>query len=143
MMWRKAELFGDHEIAQLILAETNPGKVKALGRRVRNFDVALWNANAKAAVRDGVLLKFQQNADIKDVLLATGDKVLVEASPHDAIWGIGLAEADAKRTPEAQWPGTNWLGEVLMDVRAILRRNLAASQSGSEDEDATEKLSST
>lgn len=142
-MWRKAELFGDHEIAQLILAETNPGKVKALGRRVRNFDVALWNANAKAAVRDGVLLKFQQNADIKDVLLATGDKVLVEASPHDAIWGIGLAEADAKRTPEAQWPGTNWLGEVLMDVRAILRRNLAASQSGSEDEDATEKLSST
>lgn len=143
MMWRKAELFGDHEIAQEILSETNPGKVKALGRRVRNFDVAQWNANAKAAVRDGVLLKFEQNADIKDILLATGDKVLVEASPHDAIWGIGLAEADAKRTPEERWPGTNWLGEVLMDVRTILRRNLAASQSASDDDDApAEKVAS-
>jgi ribA/ribD-fused uncharacterized protein len=132
MMWRKAMLFGDNEIAEECLREVNPGRVKALGRRVRNFEQAKWDAAAKACVRDGVLLKFSQNESIKQVLLATGDKLLVEASPNDAIWGIGLAADVAERTPREQW-GTNWLGQVLMEVREILRK--AANGDDDDDDD--------
>jgi ribA/ribD-fused uncharacterized protein len=101
MMWRKAELFGDAEMAAAILQERNPGKVKALGRRVRNFDKDKWDAVARQCVRDGVVLKFRQNAALRDVLLATGEKMMVEASPTDAIWGIGLSEERALSTPPA------------------------------------------
>lgn len=127
MMWRKAELFGDAEMAAAILQERNPGKVKALGRRVRNFDKDKWDAVARQCVRDGVVLKFRQNAALRDVLLATGEKMMVEASPTDAIWGIGLSEERALSTPPAQWPGTNWLGLVLNEARTILRAESAQS----------------
>jgi ribA/ribD-fused uncharacterized protein len=142
MMWRKALLFNDAEMTAAILNETNPGRVKALGRKVKNFDAAKWNAVAKACVRDGVLLKFAQNDDILSVLLATGDKELVEASPNDAIWGIGLTADAAERTPRENW-GTNWLGQVLMEVREILRRRQGGKDCGNDgedDDDATEEL---
>lgn len=120
-MWRKALLFGDDAAAAAILNEPNPGKVKALGRQVKKFDKDQWDAVARQCVRDGVVLKFRQNADLLSVLLATGDKVLVEASPTDAIWGIGLTEERALLTPPDQWKGTNWLGLVLGEARDILR----------------------
>jgi ribA/ribD-fused uncharacterized protein len=126
MMWRKAVLFNDAEIAAEALRETSPKLVKALGRRVRNFDKATWDAVARDTVRDGVLLKFEQNERIRQVLLGTGDLVLAEAAPHDSIWGIGLAADVALQTPREQW-GTNWLGQVLMEVRAILRQRAAAA----------------
>jgi predicted NAD-dependent protein-ADP-ribosyltransferase YbiA (DUF1768 family) len=127
MMWRKALLFNDAEMTAAILNETNPGRVKALGRKVKNFDAAKWNAVA---------------TDILSVLLATGDKELVEASPNDAIWGIGLTADAAERTPRENW-GTNWLGQVLMEVREILRRRQGGNDGeddGEDDDDATEEL---
>lgn len=135
MMWRKAELFGDDVAAAAILNEPNPGKVKALGRAVKKFDKDQWDAVARQCVRDGVVLKFRQNADLLSVLLATGDKVLVEASPTDAIWGIGLTEERALLTPPDQWKGTNWLGLVLGEAREILRAEQAQTQQESDDND--------
>ena len=121
-MYRKAMLFGDLEIAQACRTQTDPMKVKGLGRQVQGFDAKVWDAHCRDAMLDACILKFSQNEDIAEILLSTGEKRLVEASPHDAIWGIGLSAADAQRTPVAEWPGTNYLGVVLEKVREHLRR---------------------
>ena len=121
MMAGKARLFGDGEIAGQILAAAEPGAVKALGRKIRGFDEATWVAHRSGIVEAANLAKFSQNPALRDFLLATGEKVLVEASPVDAIWGIGLAADDARAQDPAQWPGLNLLGFALMQVRARLR----------------------
>ena len=105
--------------------------MKGLGRKVSNFDKELWDKEAKNCVRDGVLLKFEQNKELRDYLLSTGEAYLVEASPSDSIWGIGLDAQAARQTKVEDWPGTNWLGEVLMDVRHYLRT--IANEEGKEE----------
>lgn len=55
--------------------------------------------------------------DLKRALLATGGTTLVEASPGDTIWGIGLRASNPKASRRDQWRGTNWLGEILTQVR--------------------------
>lgn len=121
----------DDVMAAKILRETDPRKVKGLGRAVSNFDADLWNKNARSAVRDGCYLKFSQNKAMGDVLLKTGTQHLVEASPSDRIWGIGFSAADALGNLE-KW-GTNWLGEVLMEVRDMLRKDVSKKDSDDTD----------
>mmetsp|Transcript_2290 Transcript_2290/g.3797 ORF Transcript_2290/g.3797 Transcript_2290/m.3797 type:complete len:184 (+) Transcript_2290:32-583(+) len=140
MMWGKAKLFGDETMAQKILETPDPRQVKGLGRKVRNFDGKLWNKEAKNIVRDGCLLKFRQNKTMNETLLSTGNKMLVEASPHDSIWGIGLDAAAARKVKEEDWPGTNWLGQVLMEVREILRKEENNNNNNDEDDDNTEEM---
>jgi ribA/ribD-fused uncharacterized protein len=114
MMHRKALLFNDSETAKKIMqAGYNPKKHKELGRLVKNFDAAVWNKHAKAIVYAGNYEKFTQNEKLLEVLKATKGKVIVEASPYDKIWGIGLSPEDPKRFDPKEWKGTNWLGEVL------------------------------
>ena len=120
MMYRKAMLFGDTETAQAILAEPSPRAQKALGRKVRGFEEALWCAHREHIMFDGCYAKFSQNPALKAELLATGERVLVEASPDDRIWGIGLHETDARAHDPAQWQGLNLLGKALMQVREAL-----------------------
>ena len=117
MMYSKAMLFGDIDAANKILHSTNPKEQKQLGRSVRNFNVDRWDAVAQSVVYTGNMEKFTQNPKLLEQLLATGETVLVEASPYDKIWGIGLTEAVAKVTPVEQWRGTNYLGKVLTRVR--------------------------
>ena len=117
MMYSKATFFGDKETAELIMQSTNPKEQKALGRKVKNFDAEKWNDVAKAFVYTGNMEKFNQNPKLKQILLDTDGTTLVEASPYDKIWGIGLDEKTAKVTPVEKWPGTNWLGEVLTSLR--------------------------
>jgi len=120
MMYSKAKLFGDDEIADKIMATSNPRVQKMLGRQVRDFDAEVWQIAAVDVVYKGNLAKFTQNPQLMKQLLATEGTVLVEASPYDKIWGIGLNEEDAKRTPPDRWPGTNLLGLVLTQVREDL-----------------------
>lgn len=120
MMYGKATLFGDEEIAQKILRTSHPRDQKKLGRKVKNFDDATWQANAKEIVYQGNYAKFTQNDKLKEVLLATAGTTLVEASPTDKIWGIGLDENDARAYSRETWQGTNWLGEVLTQLREDL-----------------------
>lgn len=121
MMFHKAKLFKDSvKMEEILLADT-PKKAKELGRKVKNFDDKTWFENARSIVTKGLFFKFSQHEEIKQFLLATEDKILVETSPYDKIWGIGLAEPVAKRTPPENWPGTNYLGQCLMEVRQILR----------------------
>ncbi len=121
MMAEKARLFGDEAIRAQILASPSPRDQKALGRRVANFDSAVWEQACMDIVVRGNLAKFGQNPAMLVALLATGDKLLVEASPLDKIWGVGLRADDPRIHDRANWLGQNRLGEALMRARAELR----------------------
>ena len=120
MMYQKAILFHDLESASNIMRSDSPKVAKSLGRQVKNFDQHEWNQNCERIVYEGCLLKFSQNIELRDYLLSTGHKILVEASPYDSIWGIGLSAKDAIVIPQEQWPGKNLLGKCLMEVRQNL-----------------------
>lgn len=123
-MWEKANFFGDLDISNKIVTHArmrrHPREVKELGRQVRGYDEKAW-----ACVREGHmayvnLLKYQQNPDLAEQLKATGTRILVEASPVDRVWGVGLAENDPLILDPMNWRGSNLLGEALMTVRGLL-----------------------
>ncbi|MEM9075233.1 MAG: NADAR family protein [Myxococcota bacterium] len=117
MMAGKARLFGDNDMLQKILAADEPGKAKAFGRRVRNYEDEAWAEARYGLVVEGNVEKFSQNASLRTFLCNTGKRVLVEASPKDDIWGIGLAASDADASDPLKWRGTNLLGFALMEAR--------------------------
>ena len=121
MMSAKSLLFGDVETAERIRQAPHPEAAKALGREVRGFDEQLWVERRYDLVVTGNLAKFSQHKDLRDFLLGTGTRVLVEASPRDGIWGIGLAADDDRASSPENWPGLNLLGFALMEVRHQLR----------------------
>jgi ribA/ribD-fused uncharacterized protein len=121
MMWNKAIMFRDDITAGDILKEKNPRIQKRLGRLVKNFNKERWEKWAKDIVYKGNYLKYTQNKDLLKYLLDTNDKILVEASPSDTIWGVGLSEDDPRILHESTWRGTNWLGEVLTKLKYDLR----------------------
>lgn len=120
MMIGKARLFGDDAIVARMLTAPHPGAVKALGRQVRGFDQATWDAHRFDLVVAGNLAKFGQHPDLGRYLSGTGSRVLVEASPVDRVWGIGLSATDPRAHDPAQWRGDNLLGFALMQARARL-----------------------
>lgn len=122
MMAGKARLFNDHEILEQMIQSETPDQVKKLGRKVKNFDLQLWDEHKYEIVKRGNLLKFSQNKALKGFLLFTEDKVLIEASPYDTIWGIGMLETNPKAGNPSEWNGENLLGFALMEVRDELRR---------------------
>jgi ribA/ribD-fused uncharacterized protein len=120
MHWRKAVVFGDAAIASAILAEPNPARQKALGRQVTNFSQAIWAAVARDVVFRGNIAKFSQHPDLLERLRMSCGTLLVEASPNDTVWGIGLTSADPQAADPATWRGTNWLGNIITEVRVAL-----------------------
>jgi ribA/ribD-fused uncharacterized protein len=123
MMFCKAVLFGDYETAEEIVQETSPAKQKGLGRKVKNFNADDWNKVARKVVYVGNVCKFEQNDQLYNIIMATNGRTIVEASPHDIIWGIGLSELDDRSKQRETWRGKNWLGEVLTRVRNDIRFN--------------------
>jgi ribA/ribD-fused uncharacterized protein len=121
MMAAKALLSDDTERAAQIRAAPHPGAAKKLGRQVRGFQEERWAAHRFDVVVAGNMAKFGQHPDLREFLLGTGDRVLVEASPRDRIWGIGLAADDERAASPHQWLGQNLLGFALMEVRHRLR----------------------
>ena len=111
--------FGDMDSFVKILKTPNPKSVKSLGRKVKNFDGAVWDKYKKHIVKQAVMSKFLYNPEIKEKLLNTGDKYIAEDSPYDKIWGIGTKSVKHKQN--RTWPGQNLLGEILMEVRSELR----------------------
>ena len=118
-MWGKQQLFDQTNVLleKNILETSNPSVIKKLGRFVKNFNQTVWDTKKYEIMKIGLIEKFSQNTELKKALLATNDSILVEASPYDTIWGIGLSEEDAKTN---KWRGDNLLGKALMDVRNIL-----------------------
>jgi ribA/ribD-fused uncharacterized protein len=117
MMASKALLFGDVDTAEQIRRATHPAQAKALGRLVHGFDEQRWAQDRFQIVVTGNLAKFGQHISLRQFLLSTGERILAEASPHDRIWGTGLAASDQNATCPAAWPGHNLLGFALMEVR--------------------------
>ncbi|MGI8333751.1 NADAR family protein [Actinomadura scrupuli] len=120
MMAGKARLFGDEEVLARIVAAPHPKAAKDLGRRVRGYDEETWAAHRSDIVTAGNVAKFGQDPALKEYLLGTGGRVLVEASPLDRIWGIGLPADDERAVRPSQWRGLNLLGFALMRARADL-----------------------
>lgn len=120
MMAEKARLFGDEQNRQAIINAAHPDQAKKYGRLVQNFDADAWEAARFGIVVRGNAAKFGQHPALRRFLLGTQERVLVEASPVDAIWGIGLAQNDARAQDPATWRGLNLLGFALMEVRALL-----------------------
>jgi ribA/ribD-fused uncharacterized protein len=121
MMWGKAGLFGDEETAAKVVAAGHPQEAKALGRMIAGFDEDTWTAERLAIVTAGNVAKFRQNPELLAFLLGTRERVLVEASPLDRIWGIGLARDDERAGSPERWRGLNLLGFALMRARDLLR----------------------
>ena len=138
MMYHKAILFEDQEIARCIMLELGPKKQKALGRKVKGFDSKIWDREKEKIVENGNWWKFTQpkEKDLRPMLLETGQRELVEvgflhkvnaimalntfkASPFDRIWGVGYSAANAESS-RANW-GENLLGKALTRVRERLR----------------------
>ncbi len=120
MMAGKARLFGDAEAERRVLAAEHPAEAKKAGRLVRDFDEAVWKRERFRLVVEGSVHKFAADADLGMFLLGTGERVLVEASPVDRIWGIGLAADDEAASHPERWRGLNLLGFALMEARERL-----------------------
>jgi ribA/ribD-fused uncharacterized protein len=141
MMYCKARLFGDEQVAAAILGDDaaawralqgteraamasrpagDPARAKALGRAVRRFDAAAWEARCRGYVKTGARAKFTQHLKLLADLLATAGTLLVEASPYDRVWGVGLSASDPRIRDRAKWRGENRLGHLLTDLREEL-----------------------
>lgn len=120
-MWEKAVFFNDHESASKILREENPAKAKKLGREVKNFDDSKWSKVCYEIMYLINYEKYFQNTRLKNILLNTGDKMIIEANPRDFRWSCGLEANDPNIENEEDWPGENLLGKVLMELRKDLK----------------------
>ncbi|MFD5397813.1 NADAR family protein [Streptomyces sp. NPDC127097] len=126
MMAGKARLFGDAEAERRVRAARHPQQAKDAGRTVRGFDEETWRRHRFGLVAEGSVHKFGQDAALREYLLGTNSRVLVEASPVDRIWGIGLAADDERAADPARWRGLNLLGFALMAARQRLREAAGA-----------------
>ena len=123
MMAAKAKVFGDDETFELIMEEQLPNNQKALGRKVKGFDVNIWNEIARDYVTLGNVNKFIANHTVLEFIHENADTFFVEASPYDKIWGIGMAATDPGINDPKNWKGTNWLGECINNARDIILTN--------------------
>ncbi|MFI6934490.1 NADAR family protein [Streptomyces sp. NPDC050287] len=125
MMARKARLFEDAEAERRVLAAGHPAEAKKAGRQVRGFDQAVWERERFGIVVEGNVHKFASDPELREFLLNTGERILVEASPVDLVWGIGLAADDPAAQDPERWRGPNLLGFALIKARERLRADLA------------------
>lgn len=121
MMASKAKLFKDEEVYNEIMSADNPRDYKKLGRKIRGFESKIWDAHKYDIVVEGNKAKFSQNSELGEFLLSTGSAILVEASPYDKIWGIGLDRETAEKGTINDWLGENLLGCALMEARDYVK----------------------
>lgn len=118
MMAEKARIFNDQDALDQVMTTQDPKTQKAIGRRIRGFEQDAWNSFCRGIVYRGNLAKFTQNDELQALLIATGIREIVEASPGDRIWGIGLSADHPDACHPSRWKGTNWLGTAIMQIRA-------------------------
>jgi len=123
LMAAKARMFGDEVALNEIMKSDDPSYQKAVGRQVHGFDKKKWNDAARDVMYTACLAKFKQNPKLLKKLLDTGSRTIVEASPEDVIWGIGLYWKSELCDDPKNWRGTNWLGETLTRVRNDIKNS--------------------
>lgn len=119
MMAEKARMFGDGEMLEKIIS---PKEMKAYGRAVPNFDQAVWRSRCYERVLVGNMAKFGQNPMLWGFPSGTKGRILVEASPRDRIWGIGMGKQNPNSENPTLWRGKNLLGFALTETRELLER---------------------
>lgn len=119
-MYCKARYFNDIDIANKILNVDTPKTVKALGRKVVGFNGTQWDKIKYDLMCIACYHKFSQNDKLKKSLMETKDTALVEASPTDCIWGIGMDVKHPDIENPQKWRGQNLLGKALDHVRNVL-----------------------
>lgn len=117
MMAEKARMFGDEEMLRNIMKAGHPKEMKAYGRAVRHFDKEAWDHACYDIVKRGNEAKFSQNRELWEYLRGTRNRILVEASPRDRIWGIGMGKSNPDAENPLKWRGTNLLGFALTQLR--------------------------
>lgn len=127
MMAEKARLFGDDEMFHSIMGTSYPKEMKAYGRAVKNFDKEVWEQNCYRIVKTASRAKFSQNQELLEFLMNTGKRILVEASPRDRIWGIGMGRSNPDAEDPMKWRGRNMLGFALTQARDELTEELKKS----------------
>ncbi len=133
MMANKAMMFDDLVSLKNIMDTSDPKEQKKIGRSVRGFNLQIWNAVARDVVYRGNSAKFSQNPHLYQKLMDTEGTTLVEASPFDQVWGIGLSDDDPRAQDRSQWLGLNWLGETLTELRNnMIAASMFESESGLE-----------
>lgn len=115
--YRKADFFNDENKKQLILKETNPITQRRIGAIVCGYDDEAWHKICYEVMKQGLICKFDQNKELREYLTDTNNSTLVEASPTDLRWGIGMALYDKDLLDKAKWKGRNLLGKILMEIR--------------------------
>lgn len=120
-MYIKAVTFKDSEMANAILKASDLNEIKDYGRKVKNYDSAVWNGVRQLVMYDAVKAKFSQNEKLKEKLLSTGNAVLAECAKNDLVWGIGLHADEPECLDTDKWHGQNLLGFTLMKVREELK----------------------
>jgi len=121
MMAKKALLFNDFGSFVKIMGSTSPSEQQKIGRIVNNYNQVIWDNKKEDIVYNGNILKFTQNENLFDILVSTQNSILVEASPYDKVWGVGLAADNQLILNEKNWRGLNLLGKALMKVREDLK----------------------
>lgn len=121
IMYRKCLTFGDTVTAEKLLSSDSPKEQKALGREAAGYIDSVWAGIRQTVAIRGLYAKFSQDAELKRLLLGTGDAVLVECTSNDRIWACGLDKDDDDRLSADRWKGQNILGFALMEVRNMLR----------------------
>jgi ribA/ribD-fused uncharacterized protein len=122
MMAKKCLAHGDYKGVTDVMECDDPREQKAIGRRISNYSDEIWNPKRYQVVVDGNFYKFTQDPRLKELLISTGNKIIVEASPYDKVWGIGLGTNDNRVLNESLWDGQNLLGKAIMDVRELLKK---------------------
>lgn len=126
MMAQKALTFNDIEVYNMIMTSNNQKEIKALGRKIRNYDDDVWSSVREEVVFKGNYAKFTQNFNLLKYIVNTGEKILVEASPYDKIWGIGLSkDSGSILLNPMNWRGRNLLGFTLMRVRDAINEDIS------------------
>ena len=124
MMAEKARLFNDTDMLEHIMRAVSPNEMKAYGRAVQNFENSVWESQRYQIVKKANIAKFSQNSELLRYLLGTGDRILVEASPRDRIWGIGMGGSNPDAENPMKWRGRNLLGFALTEVRDELLKQV-------------------
>ena len=124
IMAQKAILFNDIKSFEAIMVTNKPSNMKKIGRKVANFDEKIWLEQRNQILQDGIMAKFEQNENLANLLSATNNRILVEASPYDKIYGVGLSETNDLILDETYWKGQNLLGQTLGIVRSKLFKKL-------------------
>lgn len=120
-MWEKANYFDDKIIANMILDIPHPNGAKSLGREIKNYNDKEWSKVRYDYMLEVNRVKWKM---LKDVLVLTENKIIVEASPTDRIWGVGLSQENPKILDQSNWLGENLLGKVIMQIRDELHKNV-------------------